>query len=66
MDSTIASYRGHRSPPVIISHAVWLSHRFCLSVRDVEDLLAPSVGSLSRARASATGAGSSAPSMPAV
>ena len=24
----------------IISHAVWLYHRFCLSFRDVEDLLA--------------------------
>lgn len=27
-------------PPTIISHAVWLYHRFCLSLRDVEDLLA--------------------------
>ncbi len=33
-------YRGHRSPPEIISHAVWLYHRFTLSFRDVEDLLA--------------------------
>ena len=33
-------YRGHRFPPEIISHAVWLYHRFTLSVRDVEDLLA--------------------------
>ncbi len=40
MDSTTASYRGHRFPPEIISHAVWLYHRFCLSFRDVEDLLA--------------------------
>jgi hypothetical protein len=24
----------------VISHAVWLYHRFCLSFRDVEDLLA--------------------------
>ena len=40
MDSNIASYRGHRFPPEIISHAVWLYHRFCLSFRDVEDLLA--------------------------
>ena len=30
----------HRFPPEIISHAVWLYHRFCLSFRDVEDLLA--------------------------
>ena len=34
------SYRGHRFPPEIISHAVWLYHRFTLSFRDVEDLLA--------------------------
>ncbi len=33
-------YRRHRFPPEIISHAVWLYHRFCLSFRDVEDLLA--------------------------
>ena len=40
MDSKTASYRGHRFPPEIISRAVWLYHRFCLSFRDVEDLLA--------------------------
>lgn len=33
-------YRGHRFPPEIISHAVWLCHRFTLSFRDVEELLA--------------------------
>ena len=33
-------YRGYRFPPEIISHAVWLYHRFGLSFRDVEDLLA--------------------------
>jgi putative transposase len=33
-------YKKHRFPPEIISHAVWLYHRFCLSFRDVEDLLA--------------------------
>ena len=33
-------YRRHWFPPEIISHAVWLYHRFCLSFRDVEDLLA--------------------------
>ena len=33
-------YRGYRFPPDIISHAVWLYHRFGLSFRDVEDLLA--------------------------
>ena len=33
-------YLRHRLPPEIISHAVWLYHRYCLSFRDVEDLLA--------------------------
>jgi putative transposase len=33
-------YHGYRFPPEIISHAVWLYHRFCLSFRDVEELLA--------------------------
>jgi len=33
-------YCGYRFPPEIISHAVWLYHRFRLSFRDVEDLLA--------------------------
>ena len=40
MKPTVLSYRGYRFPPEIISHAVWLYHRFCLSLRDVEDLLA--------------------------
>ena len=35
-----SSDKGHRFPPEIISHAVWLYHRFTLSFRDVEDLLA--------------------------
>jgi putative transposase len=34
------NYHRYRFPPDIISHAVWLYHRFCLSYRDVEDLLA--------------------------
>ena len=34
------SYRGYRFPPEIISHAVWLYHRFARSFRDVEDVLA--------------------------
>ncbi len=34
------SYHGYRFPFEIISHAVWVYHRFCLSFRDVEDLLA--------------------------
>jgi len=31
---------GRRFPPEVISYAVWLYHRFTLSFRDVEDLLA--------------------------
>jgi len=34
------SYQRHRFPADIISHAVWLYHRFCLSFREVEELLA--------------------------
>lgn len=34
------SYQRHRFPSAIISHAVWLYHRFCLSFREVEELLA--------------------------
>ncbi len=34
------NYHGHRFPSEIISHAVWLYHRFALSIRDIEDLLA--------------------------
>jgi putative transposase len=33
-------YKGHRFPPEIIQYAVWLYHRFSLSHRDIEDLLA--------------------------
>ena len=40
MRSQSGSYHGYRFPPDIISHAVWLYHRFSLSFRDVEDLLA--------------------------
>jgi hypothetical protein len=40
MKTNAPSYRGYRFPPDVISHAVWLHHRFCLSFRDVEDLLA--------------------------
>ena len=40
MSTAPHSYHRHRFPPEIISHAVWLYHRFCLSFRDVEDLLA--------------------------
>ena len=40
MMSPSPSYHRYRCPPEIISHAVWLYHRFGLSSRDVEDLLA--------------------------
>jgi putative transposase len=33
-------YKRHRFPPEIIQYAVWLYHRFSLSHRDIEDLLA--------------------------
>ena len=32
-------YKRHRFPAEIISHCVWLYFRFCLSYRDVEELL---------------------------
>jgi len=32
-------YKNHRFPAEIVSHAVWLYFRFCLSFRDVEELL---------------------------
>ncbi len=53
-------YRGHRFPPEIIGYAVWLCHRFTLSLRDVEDLLAERGINVSYRRF-ATGAASSAP-----
>ena len=34
------SYKVHRFPAGIISYGIWLYHRFTLSFRDVEDLLA--------------------------
>jgi len=40
MKSMRSRYQGHRFPPEIIGYAVWVYHRFCLSFRDVEDLLA--------------------------
>jgi transposase-like protein len=33
------SYRGFRFPREVISHCVWLYHRFSLSLRDVEELM---------------------------
>ena len=40
MNNDPQRYHRHRFPSEIISHAVWLYHRFGLSSRDVEDLLA--------------------------
>ncbi|MGW0962225.1 IS6 family transposase [Streptomyces gelaticus] len=39
MDSTPPSYKGHRYLVEIISHCVWLYHRFPLSFREVEELM---------------------------
>ncbi len=38
--TTAPDSKGSRFPPEIISHAVWLSFRFSLRFRDVEELLA--------------------------
>jgi putative transposase len=40
MKTKAISYQRHRFPSAIISHAVWLYHRFWLSYREVEELLA--------------------------
>ncbi len=40
LSPTTRLYRNHRFPPEIIAHAVWLYHRFSLSFREVEELLA--------------------------
>lgn len=40
MSRSASLYKRHRFPPEIIQYAVWLYHRFNLSTRDVEDLLA--------------------------
>src|SRR5262245_60707451 len=37
--SATTKYQHHRFPVEIISHTVWLYFRFCLSFRDVEELL---------------------------
>jgi putative transposase len=33
------TYKGYRYPIEVIGHAVWLYHRFALSLRDVEELM---------------------------
>jgi hypothetical protein len=40
MNKPVYFYKRHRFPPAIIQYAVWLYHRFNLSYRDIEDLLA--------------------------
>ena len=40
MTTRRSRYLRHRFPPDIIGHAVRVYHRYCLSFRDVEDLLA--------------------------
>ena len=39
MTSADSSYKGFRYPKEIISHSVWLYHRFTLSLRDVQELM---------------------------
>lgn len=38
MGSASPSYKGHRYPVEVISHCVWLYHRFPLSFREVEEV----------------------------
>ena len=40
MNKRPPSYQRHHCPSAIISYAVWLYHRFCLSFQEVEELLA--------------------------
>ncbi|MEO1131087.1 MAG: hypothetical protein AAFX40_00105 [Cyanobacteria bacterium J06639_1] len=40
MSNPSISYARHHFPVAIISYAVWLYFRFCLSYRDIEELLA--------------------------
>jgi putative transposase len=39
MAAVVPSYKGFRYPVEIISHCVWLYHRFPLSFREVEELM---------------------------
>src|SRR5712691_4807951 len=39
MDTPGTLYRRHRFPAEIISHCVWLYFRFCLSYRDIEEMM---------------------------
>lgn len=40
MNTANQLYRGYYFPSEIMDYAVWLYHRFCLSFRNIEDLLA--------------------------
>jgi len=40
MNSSVILYKRHRFPSEIMQYVVWLYHRFNLSHRDIEDLLA--------------------------
>ncbi len=40
MSKRSSLYKRHRFPPEIIQHVVWLYHRFKLSSREIEDLMA--------------------------
>ena len=39
MQTEKISYKGHRFPPPIIAHVVWLYARFNFSLREVEELM---------------------------
>jgi putative transposase len=39
VDVTSSLYKGHRYPVEIISHCVWLYHRFPLSLREIEEMM---------------------------
>jgi len=39
MDAIVPSYKGFRFPVEIISHGVWLYHRFPLSLREVQEMM---------------------------
>jgi putative transposase len=39
MQKPVIKYKGYRYPIDIIQHAVYLYHRFTISLRDVEEML---------------------------
>jgi len=40
MNNQISIYNGYRFPVAVISYAVWLYHRFSMSYREAEEILA--------------------------